>query len=361
MKFTIKTAQLQDLVSKAIKCSSNDKLLPMTSLMEIRLAERKLTLTTTDATNYFSVSVDVEDANEFTVVVMADSFAKLIARMTCENITFDLENDSFTVLGGKSKYNIELPLDVDGTLVKLTVPNTDDAEAISGESISPSKIDLILASAKPALATSLDSPCCTAYYVGDSVLATDSFKVCYIANKLVGKPVLISSSTMDLLDVMAKDSETFITYRRAENTLVFNTDNCILRTKAYDGIEQYPVDAILKFVDSEFSSECVVKKNEILQALDRLSVFVGDYDRNVITFSFENNSIVMRNKKNAGVETVDCVSGGNDEFTGSIDIEMFKSQIKANSSDDVRIQYGLDNCIKIIDGETIQIVALFVN
>ena len=360
MKFTIKTTQLQDLVSKAIKCSSNDKLLPITSLMEIRLFANRLTLTTTDATNYFSVSTEVDDTQEFSVVVMADSFAKLIAKMTCDTVTLNLENESFSVTGGKSKYNIELPLDVDGTLVKLALPDTEDATILKGESISVSKIKLILASAKSALATTLDAPCYTAYYVGDSVLTTDSFKVCCINSKLVEQPVLISSNTMDILDIMANDDEAEILYQRSNNTLVFSTPNCILRTKAYDGIENYSVDAILGFVNSEFTSECIVDKDEMLQALDRLSLFVGDYDRNVITIKFGNNSIIMQNRKNVGIETIDCISGGDAEFDCAVDVEMLKSQIKVNSSDEVKIQYGLDNCIKIIDGDTIQIIALFV-
>ena len=122
MQFTINTTKFQELVAKAVKGSSNNKLLPITSLMAIDLAGKRLVLTTTDTTNYFQVSTAVDTADTFSIVVLADSFAKLISKMTCENITLDIEADSLTVLGGKSKYKIELPLDVDGTFVKLTAP-----------------------------------------------------------------------------------------------------------------------------------------------------------------------------------------------------------------------------------------------
>ena len=37
MELTIRTSELQDMVSKVIKCSSNNKLLPLTSLMSIKV------------------------------------------------------------------------------------------------------------------------------------------------------------------------------------------------------------------------------------------------------------------------------------------------------------------------------------
>ena len=46
------------------------------------------------------------------------------------------------------------------------------------------------------------------------------------------------------------------------------------------------------------------------------------------------------------------------DFIGFIDIEMFYSQVKANSADIIEIQYGEDNAIKMIDGNVTQIVAL---
>ena len=53
MELTIRTSELQDMVSKVIKCSSNNKLLPLTSLMSIKVESNFLTLATTDGTNYF--------------------------------------------------------------------------------------------------------------------------------------------------------------------------------------------------------------------------------------------------------------------------------------------------------------------
>ena len=113
-------------------------------------------------------------------------------------------------------------------------------------------------------------------------------------------------------------------------------------------------------IDAKFDHECVVKKDDMLQALDRLSVFVGPYDRNAILLGFGEGNIVLHNRKEAGEEIIDCISDGDGEFSCAIDVELFKSQIRVNSTDNVTIQYGHDKCIKIVDGNAVQVISLFV-
>ena len=357
MKFTINTNKFQDLVAKAIKGSSNDKLLPITSLMAIDHVCKKLTLTTTDATNYFQVSTQTESTESFSVVVLADSFAKLISKMTCENITLDIEADSLTVLGGKSKYKIELPLDVDGTFVKLTVPEVP--QGIAPEKVHVGLIKTMIDTAKSALCTDQSVVALTSYYAGDCIFSTDGEKICSINRKFAEVPVLLSATTVDLLELMPNGQEGLIDYVRDDDMLVFTTADCRLITRADGNTDEYDVDLISGLVNTEFVNECVVKKNELLQALDRLSVFVGAYDRNVIKLTFGDNVLVMENKKSVGFETLDCLKGGETAFECMIDVEMFKNQVKVNSVDEVTIQYGLDNTLKLVDGDTVQVLGLF--
>lgn len=358
MKFTIKTTQLQELVSKAIKCASNDKLIPITNLMEIELKDNKLWLTTNDATNYFRTCIPTVGGDEFTVVVMADNFAKLVSKMTSENITFDYDGASFEISGGKSKYKLELPLDVDGQLVQMSIPYQDlDTDEETGR-INGVTIDKIIDTAKASLATSIDSAIYTAYYLGDNVISTDSYKICCIANKVFDTPVLLSVSTMDILQLMSKEEE--VSYYHKDDNLIFRTSSSVLYTKVFDGVESYPVDTIKEFISTDFENQCTLPKNELIQSLDRLSLFVGDYDRNVILIAFNGDSVTLKNKKSAGTETIDCLKSSGGKFECGIDIEMLKSQIKATMSDDVTIQYGLENCIKIVNDDVTQVVALHV-
>lgn len=358
MKLTLNASQLQNLVTKAIKGSSNNKLLPMTSLMSIDYdGKGKLALTTTDITNYLTVAINdaSNSSEELHLVVMAENFAKLVSKMTSENINLEYEDNTFTVSGGRSNYKIELPLDVDGSLIKLVSP---EVSGKVGKTVKLTSIKNILTTAKSSLATTLNEPCYTAYYIGESVLSTDTYKICCIKEKLLDKPVLISSDTMDLLDLAEADLKCTM----SGDSIKFETDDGLysLSTKTYDGIESYSVDAISQLVESEFKSYCVLNKNDMLQALDRLALFVGSYDRNVINISFDAEQLVMTNKAQAGTEIVDYASEDKGvEFNCSIDIELLMSQIKAAPNDEIKLYYGLDNCIKIADDSTIQIISLF--
>ena len=368
MKLSINTNQLQSLVTKAIKGASNNKIFPMTCLMAIdyvfdaNKSFGKLSLTTTDLTNYLTVALDEVSAcsDELHLVVYAENFAKLVSKMTSENVILEFDGEFLTVSGGKSSYKIELPLDVDGTFVKMSIPEIDESNT-DVKIVKLSSIKSILTTAKASLAIPLDKvdECYSAYYVGDGVLSSNGNKICYIREKLLDTSVLLGSVTMDLLDLAESDLNCVL----VGDSIKFSTadDNYILRTKIYDGIEFYSADEIIQLAESEFEASVVLNKNDMLQALDRLSVFVGEYDRNVIFLHFGEDGLTLTNKAKAGTEQIDYVSkNGNLVFDCPIEIDMLISQIKAQQNDDFRLYYGLPNCIKIADDNIVQIVALFV-
>ena len=47
-----------------------------------------------------------------------------------------------------------------------------------------------------------------------------------------------------------------------------------------------------------------------------------------------------------------------DDFVCTIDIQMLQSQVKTHSTNSVELWYGLDNAIKLVDGNITQIIAL---
>jgi len=356
MKLTLKTEKLQELVSRAIKGCSNDKMIPLTGLMSIEVSEHRLTLATTDATNYLFITEDKILTDDFSVVVTAETFSKLIARMTSENVTLELVGEVLNVTGN-GEYKIELPLDEEGELIKFPRPlDSIDIKTVEANyTVKLTTIRQLLTVNKPALETSVDGSCYTGYYAGNSVVSTDSYKICGTGIKLFDEPILIRPETMDLLDVM--NSEDVRVYIDGD-TIIFATPDCIVYGKTLEGIEDYQIDAISGLLELDFPSECSVSKDAILQALDRLSLFVGQYDKNSIYLTFTRDGIMISSKKSSGTETVPYKSSKDfNDFTCCINIEMLQTQIKAHTLDEITIQYGLDNALKIVDGNVTQIVA----
>lgn len=355
MKLTITTSTLQTLVSKAMKGASNNKMIPLTGLMAIQLKDHLLTLITTDATNYLYVREDKVEGDDFYVVIQAEMFSKLIARLTCEKVSLELK-DNVLLVSGNGKYSIELPLDEEGELIKYPDPLYNSFNGGVEEEINLSTVKLILNTAKAALADTLEVPCYTGYYTGNNVVATDTYKICGINIKLWDEPALISPEMMSLLDIFTDEKIAVI---RDKNVMVFESKNCTLYGTLMDSIDDYQIEAINGLLEQDFESSCKLAKSQLLQLLDRLSLFVSPYDKNGIYLTFTRDGLQIESKQANSTETIPYTESNNfHDFTCCVDIEMLHSQIKANAGDGITIHYGEDNAIKLTDGNVTQVVAL---
>lgn len=355
MELNIKTSELQDMVGKVIKCSSNNKLIPLTSLMNIKVDSNILTIATTDATNYFySRKADKVDCEDFEVSVMADLFTKLVQKTTADEIKLEI-NGGIMNVKGNGTYKVELPLDENGNSIKFPKKIADDFREEAG-SIKLSTIKNIINANKPSLAVNMEFPALTCYYCGDKVITSDRKKICSTDIKVFEKPMLITSTLMELLgSVSVEDIEVTLT----DSDVVFISGNDTIYAPITDGVETFPVNAILGLVSSAFASSCKVSKTAILNIIDRLALFVSAYDKHGIYLTFNNEGIMFSSKKSSGQELITYVESNNfAPYTCCIDIEMLRSQVATCEDDIIEIHYGSDNAIKLVNKNIIQIIAL---
>ena len=355
MKLQIKTTKLQEMLSKAIKGASNNKLIPLTGLIAIQLKDNKLTLTTTDATNYLYIQDDNIEGDDFYAVVQVDTFAKLVARMTCETITIDLHESYMNVIGNGT-YKIDIPLDEEGN--PIAYPNP--AEMVSRTNqigcLSTPTIKTIIGSLKQSLMTTNDYPWYTCYYIGESVIATDTFKISTLRKKLFTEPRLVSNEQMNLLDVITDES---IDVFADGDKMLFVTPHCTVYGIEPMDIDEFSVDAIDSLVNQRFGSMCKLPKDAILRLLDRISLFVGVYDNGEICLTFTPDGLMVTSKMSTGTEMIPYIESSNfADFVCSANVSMLTSQIKAQSGDTIELWYGEDSSIKIVNGDITAIVAL---
>lgn len=356
MKFTISAEKLKDMVSRAIKGAGNNKLIPITSLIAIEIKDNTLTLITTDATNYLYVIEDKVVAEDFYAVVDANLFSKLISKMTCDNITLEVKLNSLDITGN-GNYKIELPVDENGDAIKYPDPveKLDMSSAVS-KVVNRTTIQVILETIKPALAITLENPCYTGYYMGQNVVATDTYKIASMAVSMFDTPKLVSSELLDLLAVITSEK---IDVSIIGNDVVYSTPDCIVYGKFMEGLDEFAIDAIMGLVDSEFQSFCSLPKSALLQLLDRLSLFVGPYDKNAIHLTFTQNGLQVSSKAANSIETVNYIASEDFKaFTCAVDIQMLIDEIKSIQNDVIELYYGESNAIKMTDGNITIIVAL---
>lgn len=359
MKLTIQTDKLKEMVARAVKGVGNNKLIPLTSLMCIQVKNNALTLITTDATNYLYIVENKVLSEDFYAVVDANVFSKLISKLTCSTVTLEIKGNIWVLeITGNGNYKLELPLDENGEPIQYPDPvsKLKLSDDTSAGVLNKSTIQVILETIKPALAVTLDNPCYTGYYVGDKIVATDTYKIASMDVSLFGQTQLISPELFDLFAVMTSEK---IAVDIVDDSIICKSPDCVIYGRFMEGLSDYAIDAISALVDTKFDCFCAVPKTALLQALDRLSLFVGPYDKNAVYLTFTREGLQISSKAVSGIEIIKYVSSDNfKDFTCAVDIQMFTQEIKAVSNDVIELYYGEDNAVKIADGNITIIVAL---
>lgn len=356
MKVTLKTATLQDMVTKAMKGASCNKLILITSLMEIKVENGVLTLTTTNGASYLKIKEKGAGDEDFCVVVEVGVFSKLVAKTTSESITLELKETSL-IFHGNGTYNIELPLDENGNLIKYPAYKFQKGEDVYETKLSV--IKNILTVNKASVAKTMEVPQLTGYFLGESVYSTDSYLVCANKLKFLDKdhdPLLIHADLMSLLEVI--DTEEIRVYFD-EDKVLFESPKVTVYGTQLSGIEDYPVDALESFVKEEFESSCVLPKTVLLNVLDRMALFVTPYDKNGVYLKFTKEGVLISSRKQNGTELIKYESSENfKDYMVYVDIEMLKSQVSVQPEETVKIHYGTETAIKLTNGNVTQIIAL---
>lgn len=360
MKLQVKTAALQELLSKVKKGVGGNKLIAITTMIRLKLEGKTLTAYSTDATNFLKVSIGVSAEGEFDQVLNADSFISLLAKFTCENTEIECK-ENYVEVRGNGIYKMQIPVDENGNYIKWPEYGfQSDSEPIKVEI---SKIKRVLATNSKALARTMEEPCLTGYFFSDKVITSDSYVV--VVNDLNvfgGKKLLMTESYLRLM--VASEAEA-LTFQEEGGVLLSKCDGFELFGRVLGGasgkdyLGQFPEEPINRYIQEDFGAECKVSKSGLLEALARIQLFVGPYDKNKVTLTFSKTGIQIQNKAESGSELVKYAGVKEFKpFTCGIDVEILKTQVSAQNVEDVTLYYGHETAIKFTDGNMTQVVSL---
>lgn len=347
------TSRMKDAVNKAIKGAGFNNLIPITSMIGIKLSDGKLRLLTTDMTNTLCIIIDKVSGVDMDITVDADKFGKLIAKTTSEDIELIVIDDVLSVKANGT-YKIPLIADEEGL---VTFPALSETKGKT-TNVKLTSIMQAYNINKSALAKTLENPALTGYYCGDMVISTDANVITFNDFKMFeqDEPLLISPQLMQLLTLNKQEDIKLI----ADKTLLtFIADDMVVQGAVMEGIEDFPADDVKAYLDEAFTSSCKVPKDLLLATLDRLALFIEPYDKNGAYFTFGRKGINIHSKKDASTEIINYVESKNFEpFMCCVDIPMLKEQLQANPDDTVKICYGNENALKIESGKVTQVIAL---
>lgn len=347
------TSRMKDAVNKAIKGAGFNNLIPITSMIGIKLSDGKLRLLTTDMTNTLCIIIDKVSGVDMDITVDADKFGKLIAKTTSEDIELIVIDDVLSVKANGT-YKIPLIADEEGL---VTFPALSETKGKT-TNVKLTSIMQAYNINKSALAKTLENPALTGYYCGDMVISTDANVITFNDFKMFeqDEPLLISPQLMQLLTLNKQEDIKLITDK---TLLTFIADDMVVQGAVMEGIEDFPADDVKAYLDEAFTSSCKVPKDLLLATLDRLALFIEPYDKNGAYFTFGRKGINIHSKKDASTEIINYVESKNFEpFMCCVDIPMLKEQLQANPDDTIKICYGNENALKIESGKVTQVIAL---
>lgn len=359
MKVKLKTTILKEMTARAIKGVGNNKLLPLTELLCMKIKDNQLVMVTSDGTNYLYIKQSITDNidKDFYAVVKADSFGKLISKLTCENVELVISSNSLEIRAGKGVYRLELFMDEDGEVVVYPDPISEVEMPSNPHEVSIFKIHEANNICKASLAQTLEVPCYTGFYCSDKVIATDGSKIAVMNNNLFSENILVSPEMFNLLDLITTERADF--YLTDTDIMVFSTPDCDILGRTMEGVGEYPVTPILKLLNIDMKGHCTVRKSELLSMLERILLFVTPYDDSTVRFTFAKDGLNIESMQSSGVEIIPYLS--NDRyipFTALIDITFLMDEIKSIKDDVVDIKYGADNAIAIDASNVVIIIAL---
>ncbi len=351
---TFNTETLKKMVSYAIQGAGFNKLLELSTLMGIRVENGELYLNTTNGTNYLSVSGKCV-ADDMDITVNAELFSKLIGKINSNTVDMEII-DNTLVVHGNGKYTLELVPDENGDL--LSFPDKFPKETTEIGNLGASDLVVISNTVKASLSQVAGSVY-NSYYFGDIVASTDKAMMTIFKHKVFDEPNLINKEFVDLMCMGLAD----VTLSKADNMLVADveTDGCSISicTTLPNNISDFNIEGINKFAALEVNSFCRFKKVQMLELLDRLSLFVSKFDDGAIELHFTQDYIEVSSMASNGIESVDVTEFKDaQDLTIKINIDRFKNQLKAYSSDIVDLYYGNEICIKLVDGDITQVIAL---
>ncbi|MBQ9900628.1 MAG: hypothetical protein IJM36_05835 [Acholeplasmatales bacterium] len=354
----IETKILKDLSNKAYSVCSFDKMAPLTELMEIDIKKDKIIIRSTDSITNLFVSADIKDnEEEMRIVVDANIFNSLINKITTEYIELNVNNNSL-MISGNGVYYLDVRVDENGEIIKFPEINIDESKAT--KDINLVELRKKLAICRSAIPDNFDAPELNNYYLKENIVATNAYKITSIEN-----------------DENIKDEELFITkelgnilisldygaakYYKEDNKLYIIGPNLKLVGNIGKDLEKYPLEAIKNKLNDSFSYKAIINKGLILSLLDRLSLFVSEYDSNSINILFLPDKMKITSKKKTGDEDIAFKESieGLTEFNCDISILNLKAQIESLPSEEIEIHFGgNEDSIKIIDKNITQIVSL---
>lgn len=334
----LSTNNLKSMLGRVASCKATN-LLEITNYYELRFDSTSFKLSGTDGTNFITVE-DKEGASdeEVAIIVKADQFTKLINKTTKDEVDLVLTENCLEVRGN-GIYKVEI---VEGEQYPKFDLSVDSTYKVNLDSLKDG-----INRGKYAKSNVPNDGVLFSFLIRDEqIITADAIKVYnkVIAGEIEGLTALISPALANM--ILALDSkEVQINVDETDNKIQFVGENVVVSGAIVDGADDYPDLSEMIQMSLPYTVELDTKL--VLQAIDRLNLFVTAYDKNVVDIVFTGNALTISTTSKS-YETIPYITTLPDdvEFIATVNCKYLQDIFNSADEPSLKVEFGADDILK---------------
>jgi hypothetical protein len=334
----------------------------LTEVIQLTVENGVLDVAVTNKEYYVNAKIAIPGAPSFRAAVKAAIFIKLIENITTETIDLSIKDNNL-IIKGNGNYKLPLIYDNDKIieLPKIEIQNVTNKFTISGEILR----SINTYNSKELLKGTILKPVQNMYYIDENGAITFTSGAC-INNFKLSQPVslLLNTKLVKLFNLFPSDATVNfelgvdVIAKNVEQTKVkFYTDTVFITAiLANDAamMKSFPVNAIRNRLNSDYKYSITIDKNYLIQAIDRLSIFISNIKESpYILFDVHPDKVILSDIKHENTEEIGFMNelkGLDDKYSMVLDLNDFKLTLSNYTYQDVTIRFGDKQAILIPNG-----------
>lgn len=343
VKVTCKLSDLKQASGKIKNAGLQSRFIVVSTLVRVAYEQGELSLMATDIDNLVSVGIpaQAEGLESCEAYVSIDKFCNLVDRFDKgDEVSISFTDDGLVIQCGNAKSEFTLALSQD-MFERTSIPNVETS------AVDYDKLQTFLKISPSALSGNNNVPALANYYLSEDILTACQTRVCRLQFNLLNATVTLPPTLVKLLRLL--DNTEQLAFGMSEQGLVFTDGNVSILGLDVSERNERLLSQMREYTErSDCGSQILFKKEDLLSALNRLTLFVSERDRFACKLSFTDGVMVVATldgKSHEGIE-VSAVSEKVDwDFTCTVKIDALMELFKVLSEDEVLLSFGADDVI----------------
>ncbi|MCQ3907439.1 MAG: hypothetical protein MJ219_01450 [Mycoplasmoidaceae bacterium] len=184
-------------------------------------------------------------------------------------------------------------------------------------------------------------------------VASDTFRMAYYKFDYIGDSVrfIIEPKAIDMaIEILSSSKSKSIDFYLSEKEMILNLNNTLIGFALYKDV--YP--NIIKAILSPQKHSFTVKLNDLINAIQRGSVFVEKEQRPIINLKIENNKLILKaisTERGNAFEELDLLKSNIDTFEVKLNQRLFLNLINTIKTETITFNFNSTNAPIVISSD----------